>query len=77
MLVLRMITCGVRFSSWPLPRLATLRMLLGREGAQEAVRKAPFLLLHEDSRPELELGAPPVGVERSKILTCFRQAQHL
>ena len=33
-----------------LGRLGTLRALLGREGAQAAVRKAPYLLLEENQR---------------------------
>mmetsp|Transcript_107715 Transcript_107715/g.303438 ORF Transcript_107715/g.303438 Transcript_107715/m.303438 type:complete len:486 (-) Transcript_107715:55-1512(-) len=33
-----------------LGRLARLRKLLGRDGAQDALRKAPYMLLHENQR---------------------------
>jgi len=47
-----------------LGKLATLRMLLGREGAQEAVRKAPFLLLHEDQRKSQKFKLSFLAMER-------------
>ena len=44
-----------------LGRLGTLRSLLGKEGAQAAVRKAPYLLLEENQRLIFKSGLRKVG----------------
>ena len=60
-----------------LGRLGTLRSLLGKEGAQAAVRKAPYLLLEENQRPIFESGLRKVestvlhGVVEFTLLSDF------
>lgn len=56
--VLRML--GEQF----LGRLARLRSFLGREGAQKAVQRAPYFLLHEDQRKSHKFTLAYTALER-------------
>lgn len=47
-----------------LGKLATLRQLLGIEGAQQALRKAPYMLLHEDQRKTKKFKQAFEAIER-------------
>lgn len=47
-----------------LGKLATLRQLLGIEGAQQALRKAPYMLLHEDQKKTKKFKQAFEAIER-------------
>lgn len=47
-----------------LGRLGRLRQLVGREGAQEALKKAPYLLLHENQRKSRKMQLAFDALER-------------